>query len=304
MDEPMNGKICLVTGATSGIGRVTARALAKQGAHVLVVGRDRERSIATVEEIQRETGRRSAEFLLADLSVMDEVRHLAADVQRRYDRLDVLVNNAGALFLGRQASADGIESNFALNYLSPFLLTRLLLDTLMDSAPARVINVSSAAHLMAWRLANNLSNPRWWTSFLAYGQSKLAQILFTYELARRLEGTGVTVNALHPGVVATNFGANNRWYGRLVKPVFDRFLIGQDEGAQTIIYLATSPEVEGVSGKYFVQQKPVRSSPISYDRTAAGRLWRLSEELTGLSPATLPEAVRRTDAQDLYAPTG
>jgi NAD(P)-dependent dehydrogenase (short-subunit alcohol dehydrogenase family) len=300
----MSGKICLVTGATSGIGRVTARALAQQGAHVLVVGRNREKSIATVEEIQGETGRRSVEFLLADLSVMDEVRHLANEFQHRYDRLDVLVNNAGALFLGRQASADGTEMNFALNYLSPFLLTRLLLDTLVDSAPARVINVSSAGHLMAWRLAHDLSKPRWWISFLAYGQSKLAQILFTYELARRLEGTGVTVNALHPGVIATNLGANNRWYGRLAKPIFDRFLVGPDEGAQTSIYLATSPEVEGVTGKYFVQQKPVRSSRASYDRAAAERLWRLSEELTGLSPAALPPAVRRTAARDLFAPTG
>jgi short-subunit dehydrogenase len=157
---------------------------------------------------------------------------------------------------------------------------------------------------MAWRLGRDLPNPRWWTSFLAYGQSKLAQILFTYELARRLEGTRVTVNALHPGVIATSFGANNRWYGRLVKPIFDRFLMDPNEGAQTSIYLASSPEVEGVTGKYFVRQKPVRSSRVSYDRAAAQRLWRLSEQLTGLSPAEIPAAVRRTDARDLYAPTG
>ncbi len=291
MTGPMNGRISLVTGATSGIGRVTAQALAQQGAHVIVVGRDRTKSIATVEEIQRQTGNPAVEYLLADLSVMDDVRHLADAFKRRHDRLHILLNNAGAFFMGRQFSKDGIEMSFAVNYLAPFLLTHLLLESLVTSAPARVINVSSRAHEMVRRLSDDLANPRWPLGFLAYGHSKLALNLFTYELARRLEGTRVTVNALHPGVVATSFGSNNRWYGSLVKPLFDRFLRRPEEGAQTSIYLATSGEVEGETGKYFVDSKPVCSSRASYDREAAKRLWRLSEELTGLSQPVPPSGL-------------
>ena len=283
----MSGKICLVTGATAGIGLVAARALAEQGATVIGVGRNREKNAAAVAQIKQQTGNPDIEYLLADLSVQKDVRALAEQIKRKYARLHVLVNNAGALFLKRQQSADGIEMTFALNHLNYFLLTNLLLEPLKASAQAqssaRIINVSSRAHVRVAGLnSDDLQNQQGYTGFQAYGQSKLANVLFTYELARRLEGTGVTVNALHPGFVATRFATNNGWLTRLVRPVLDLFALSAEEGAQTILYLATSPEVEGVTGRYFVESKAVPSSPASHDAAAARRLWDISAEMTRL----------------------
>ncbi len=278
----MEDEICMVTGATSGIGAVTARALAEKGATVVIVGRNAEKSEATANLIQQQTGNPKVEYLLADLSVQEEIRRLAEQFKSRYPRLHVLVNNAGAFFMSRQLSADGLEMTFALNHLGYFLLTNLLLDILKASAPARIVNVSSHGHRGRKITFEDLQSQGRYAPMQAYGRSKLANLLFTYELARRLEGSGVTVNALHPGFVATNLAANNGWLVRLFLPLVHLFAISPEEGAQTAIYLATSPEVEGVTGKYFVDKKPVESSPESYDRETAARLWQVSVELTGL----------------------
>jgi NAD(P)-dependent dehydrogenase (short-subunit alcohol dehydrogenase family) len=278
----MKGKICMVTGATAGIGRATAQSLAQQEATVVVVGRNAEKAAQTVAHIQRETGNREVQWLLADLSDQAQVRRLAQEFKERFPRLDVLINNAGAFFLTRQLSADGIEMTLAVNHLSPFLLTHLLLDTLQASAPARVINVASASHRGARIDFEDLQGERKYRGMRAYGQAKLALVLFTYELARRLEGTGITVNALHPGFVATNIGQNNGCLFKLISPLMKLIARRPEEGAQTSIYLATSPEVAGDTGKYFVDNKAVPSDPASYDEAVAKRLWEISAAMTGL----------------------
>jgi NAD(P)-dependent dehydrogenase (short-subunit alcohol dehydrogenase family) len=275
----MDGKICMVTGATSGIGKVAALELARMGATVIVVGRSRQRCENTVEMIRHETGNSAVEFLLADLSSQVQIRDLVADFKAHYSCLHVLVNNAGGFFLRRQLSVDGIEMTFALNHLNYFLLTHLLLDTIRASAPARVVNVSSGAHRGRPLDFENLGRMGFYSGWVAYGRSKFANLLFTYELARRLEGTGVTVNALHPGWVATNIGRNNGWLIRLLMPIIQRNAIPSEEGARTILYLASSPEVEGVTGKYFKKEKVIPSDPESYDQEAAARLWKISTEM-------------------------
>jgi NAD(P)-dependent dehydrogenase (short-subunit alcohol dehydrogenase family) len=281
----MQRKVCLITGATAGIGLVTAQALAQQGATLVLVGRNPEKCAATVEQLKQQSGNSQIDFLVADLALQSEVRRLADQFCQRYRRLDVLINNAGAHFMQRRETAEGIEMTFALNHLSYFLLTHLLLETLKASAPARIVNVASDAHTGAKLDFADLQNRQHYggVGFQPYAQSKLANILFTYELARRLEGSGVTVNTLHPGFVATNFATNNGWFARfLMKWLLHRFAISPEEGAQTTIYLATSPEVEGVTGKYFVQKKATTSSPASYDQAAARQLWTISAEMTGL----------------------
>jgi NAD(P)-dependent dehydrogenase (short-subunit alcohol dehydrogenase family) len=283
-DRFLEGKVCIVTGATSGIGKETARALAHQGGTVILVGRNPEKTVATIEEITREIGAAKADYLLADLSSQAEIYQLVEEFKNRYDRLDVLVNNAGGFFLWRQESVDGIEMTFALNHLGYFLLTSLLLDTILASAPARIINVSSGSHLRAKIHFDDLQFRRIYIGPKAYGQSKLANVFFTYELARRLNGTGVTVNALHPGFVATNIGSNNGWVVRALRPLMNLRALSVEEGAETVIYLATSPEVEGVTGKYYFRCNAVPSSAYSYDVAVAQRLWRVSEGMTGLSP--------------------
>ncbi len=275
-DKPMHGKVCIVTGAASGIGAMTAQALAQQGAAVILVGRDSEKGAVTVNRIKRQTGNPAVEFMRADLSAQKEIRRLAQQFRSHYQHLDVLVNNAGAIFARRQETVDGIEMTFALNYLSYFLLTNLLLDTIEASVPARIINVASRSHARAQIDFDDLQSRSGYRGLQAYAHSKLAIVLFTYELARRLEGTGVTVNALHPGVVATNFGMNESGILGLVMRLFRFAFISPEQGAQTSIYLATSPEVEGVTGKYFVKCEAVPSSPASYDAATASRLWRVS----------------------------
>ncbi len=267
----MIGKICLVTGATDGIGKVTARVLAERGATVVGVGRDPAKIEATLAEVGHTPG--SLEFLTADLSSQAQIRALAAEFKRKYDRLHVLVNNAGALFSSYRESVDGIELTFALNHLAYFLLTQLLLDTITASAPARIINVASDAHEGSVINFDDLYYRRQYSGWTAYGASKLANILFTYELARRLGGTGVTVNAVHPGFVDSNFqraaGLNMRGH------------LTPEEGAHTQVWLATTPEIEGVTGKYFVRRRDTRSSDVSYDEKVARRLWDMSAEMVG-----------------------
>jgi NAD(P)-dependent dehydrogenase (short-subunit alcohol dehydrogenase family) len=278
----MHGKVCVVTGATSGIGLVTAEVLARQGATLIVVARNPERGAATVDRLRQETGNAAVELLVADLSVQAQVRQLASDIQRRFPRLDVLINNAGALFSRRQVSSDGIEMTFALNHLAYFLLTHLLLDSLKASASARIVNVASEAHRRSRLDFADLQGQHRYGAWRAYGRSKLANILFTYELARRLVGTSVVANALHPGFVATNFGRNNPGVMTLALRLLQLTAMSSEEGAQTITYLASSSEVNGITGKYFVKKKAVRSSRVSYDRADAERLWQVSAGLTGL----------------------
>jgi NAD(P)-dependent dehydrogenase (short-subunit alcohol dehydrogenase family) len=288
------GKVCLVTGATGGIGLVTARELARGGAVVVGVGRSPERAKAAAAQLRQQTGNAAVEYLVADLSAQAEIRRLAEAFRQRYDRLDVLVNNAGAMFLRREETVDGLERTFALNHLAYFLLTHRLLPVLRASAPARIVNVASAAHVGARLDFDDLQSRRGYRGFRAYGRSKLANVLFTYELARRLAGTGVTANALHPGFVGTGFGQQTA--GRLAPlwRVVQLFALSPEHGAQTSIYLAGSPAVEGVTGQYFVKQQPVRSSPASYDEAVARHLWEVSLQLTGetdeeiTSESTLP----------------
>jgi NAD(P)-dependent dehydrogenase (short-subunit alcohol dehydrogenase family) len=280
--QPMRDRVCVVTGATSGVGFATAQTLARQGATLILVARNRERGAATVGQIQQTTGNSAVELLVADLSVQAQVRQLASDMQRRLTHLDVLINNAGALFSRRQASSDGLEMTFALNHLAYFLLTNLLLDLLKASPSGRILIVSSEAHRRSRLDFADLQIEQRYSGWRAYGRSKLANILFTYELARRLGGTNVVANALHPGFVATNFGRNNSGITAIALRLAQLAAISPEEGAQTIIHLASSAEVDGITGKYFVKQRAVRSSQVSYDRSAAERLWQVSTELTGL----------------------
>jgi NAD(P)-dependent dehydrogenase (short-subunit alcohol dehydrogenase family) len=285
--DAMRGKVCLVTGATSGIGAVTARELAHRGATVVLVGRDPARCSAAVADIRARTGNQDVQSLLADLSSQKQVRQLAQQFREGYARLDVLVNNAGGIWMKRQETVDGLEMTFAVNHLAYFQLTLSLVDLLTASAPARIVNVSSRAHLRATLDFDDLMGKKRYSGWQTYCRTKLANLLFTYELARRLEGTGLTANALHPGWVATGFGGNNGWLGRVWQFVARRFAIGPEEGAQTIVYLAASPEAAGVSGGYFVRERAIDSSPASHDEAAARRLWQTSLELTGFAPDTL-----------------
>lgn len=284
----MKGKVCVVTGATSGIGEVAAIELARRGARVLIVGRSADRCAATLERVREAAGGdpSMAESIVADLSSQAEVRRVADEIGKRCDRLDVLLNNAGGMFLSRAESVDGIEMTLALNHLSYFLLTDRLLPLLKAGAPSRIVNVASDAHRGGRIDFDDIQLRRNYSGWRAYQQSKLANILFTYELARRLEGTGITANALHPGFVRTRFFQDfTGWVGFVIKLGARLVAIGPEAGARTSIYLATSPEVEGVTGRYFVKCRPVTSSPRSRDRDTAERLWRLSEELTGQAAA-------------------
>lgn len=292
----MHGKTCLVTGATTGIGRVIAQALAGMDAQVVLAARNREKAEEAVRQIKLETGNEAVNYLLADFSDLGQVRDLAKAFRDRYPRLDVLVNNAGAVFMTRQATPYGVEKTLLVNHLAPFLLTNLLLDTLLGSVPAgasggesatgcaRIINVSSESHRQGTMDFDDLGFERGYMVHRAYGRSKLANVLFTYELARRLAGTGVTANALHPGMVATDIWKTNfSWFGPAFKWMIGLFALTPEQGADNTIYLATSPEVTGISGKYFVKRKSVSSSPISYDEGAARKLWEISEDLAALN---------------------
>lgn len=281
----MNNKVCLVTGATSGIGAETALGLARAGARVVLVGRDPGRCRLATDRIAADSGNREVTAHVADLSSQAAIRGLAAELLGRYERIDVLVNNAGAMFLDRRLSVDGIEMTMALNHFGYFLLTNLLLDRIKASAPARVVNVSSAAHQMGRFRFEDVPVPSRYSGFRAYAQSKLANVLFTRELARRMEGTGVTVNALHPGFVASNFLADKGRVGWVLERLAPLIAISSARGAETPIYLATSPEVEGVTGRYFYRKREAASSAESRDEGVARRLWDLSEAMTGLASA-------------------
>ena len=281
MEPTMKGKTVLVTGATRGIGLATARELARLGGQVTIVSRNAKKCAAVAEAISAATGN-PVEFIPADLSTLAGIMQAAAEFKQRHTRLHVLVNNAGAFFTRRILTVDGYEMTFALDHLNYFLLTNLLLDMLKASAPARVINVSSGSHLQAKELDfDNLQAEKKFSAWDAYSRAKLCNVLFTYELARRLEGSGVTANAVHPGFVATGFARNNGFFYNVGTWVAGK-LFGRkpEEGARTSLMLASSPEVEGVSGKYFFDGQPIGSSPLSYDGALAARLWQVSLELT------------------------
>jgi len=275
----MQGKICLITGGTNGIGKSTAQELARMGATVVIVGRDAQKTSQVVEEIRAASGNTTVDSLLADLSSPQEVRRLANAFKSKYSHLHVLLNNAGAVFMQRQLSVDGIEITFALNHLASFLLTNLLLDTIKASAPARIINVSSDAHTSGKIEFDNLQGERDYSP-KAYDNSKLANILFTMELARRLEGSGVTVNALHPGFVSTGFGKNNPGFlMKIIRAVVPLLARSPEKGAETSIYLASSPEVQSITGKYFVDCKVTQPAPQASDMVVARKLWDVSSEM-------------------------
>ena len=276
------GKTVLVTGATSGIGLATAEALAETGATLLVVGRDPSRTAEAADRLRAAPGRPAVETFLADLSSLAEVRRLAAEVKARHPRLHALVNNAGAMFDPRRESADGIEMTWALNHLAYFLLTNLLLDPLKAGAPSRVVNVASEAHRMVRGIDfQDVEGKARYKAFRAYSQSKLANVLFTAELARRLEGTGVSANALHPGFVSTRFFQKSGRIYTLFKLAAKVASIDPGAGAKTSVYLAGSPDVAGVTGRYFAKSREATPSRAARDPGAARRLWELSEATTG-----------------------
>jgi NAD(P)-dependent dehydrogenase (short-subunit alcohol dehydrogenase family) len=281
----MAGRTVLVTGGTAGIGKATAMGLARLGAHVAITGRDRDRAEDAARELRASGGER-VDIFVGDLSVQLQVRRLAGEVLQRLPRLDVLVNNVGGYWNSRHRTADGRERTFALNHLAPFLLTNLLLDRLTRSAPARVVTVSSHAHAMGRIDFDDLEGERSYSGARAYNQSKLANVLFAYELARRLNGTAVTANALHPGVVSTAFGAEDpSRVGRLFVPFLRPFMKTPTRGAATSIHVAANPDLEQVTGRYFVNGNPKRSAQPSYDETTAARLWQVSADLVGLAGA-------------------
>src|SRR5664279_89316 len=279
----MAGKTILVTGATSGIGRATALGLASMGAHLAITGRDRGRTEEAAVEIRSASGG-VVDVFVADLSVQSEVRRLADEVLRTLPQLDVLVNNVGGYWNKRHVTADGLERTFALNHLAPFLLTNLLLERLIEDGPARVVTVSSNAHAMGRIDFDDLQGERSYSGARAYNQSKLANVLFTYELARRLRPTMVTANALHPGVVRTSFGTEDpgrvqRAFVPLVRP----FMRSAARGAATSIQVASAPDLERTTGRYFVPGKLKKSADRSHDEAIAARLWQVSAELVDIA---------------------
>ena len=284
VNTSMQGKTCMVTGANSGIGKATALGLAQMGANVVMVARDRARGEVAQNEVKAKSGNNSVDLLVADLSSQQSIRKLVEDFKQHYKQLHVLINNAGVFMLTRRETVDGLEITFAVNYLAPFLLTNLLLDVLKASAPARIVNVSSEAHENGYIKMDDLQAKKNYRPFRAYGQSKLALVMFTYELARRLQGKGVTANCLHPGFVATNIGQGG--VAPVARPVAKFVLsflgISPEEGAKTSIYLATSPDVEDVTGKYFVKSVNRWSAPISYNESLQRQLWEESTKLVKL----------------------
>jgi len=279
----MNDKVVMVTGANSGIGKAASLALAKMGATLVMVARNPERGEAARSEIVTKSGNNSIELLLADLSSLESVRQLVAEFRKKYSKLHILINNAGLFNQRRRVTADGYENTFATNYLAPFLLTNLQLDLLKASAPSRIINVSSVGHYNGHINFDDLNLENDYGGWKAYGQSKLALVLFTHELAKKLQGTGVTVNAVHPGTVATNIWSRPLGPVGFIMTVPKLFMTSPEQGAETIVYLASSPDAKGLNGEYFEKLKVKKSSDESYNEEIAQRLWDVSAKLTHLS---------------------
>jgi retinol dehydrogenase 12 len=279
----MDGKVCLITGATNGIGLEAAKALAQQGATVVLVGREPGRIEAALAQVRQAAPGAKVESLQADFTSLKEVRALAEAFKARHSRLDVLLNNAGLVLHERQVTKDGFEATLGINHLAPFLLTHELLEVLKASGPARVVNVSSVAHTFAHLDFEDLQSERGYKMMRVYGSSKLANILFTQALARRLKGTQVTTNSLHPGTVRTGFGHNTQGLMRFAVKTFGAFFLTAEQGARTLVYLASSPEVEGVSGQYFFKCRAKVPSRDARNEQLAERLWQVSAQLTGVN---------------------
>lgn len=285
MEENTNfiqNKRCLITGATSGIGEVAARELADKGGRITILSRNKQKCEKVVTSINEEVGGEQVDYIVADLSIMAEVRKAADEFLTRHQNLDVLINNAGAYFTDRHETPDGFERTFALNHLSHFLLTDLLLDQLKSDGPARIINVASDAHKGSKIQFDDLNRKEKYSGFQVYGESKLANIMFTYALDRRVNAENLTVNAMHPGFVATGFGKNNSLPVRILLSFLQLFARKPEKGAETIIYLASAGELSGKSGKYYVDKKPKKSSSASYNKEAQEKLWQISQDMTGL----------------------
>jgi len=276
----MKGRICMITGANSGIGRATALGLAEMGATIIMICRDKNRGENAQSEIIEQTGNKSVDLFICDLSSQQSIRDFVSEFKQKYQNLHVLINNAGVVLRHRTLTVDGIETNLAVNHLAPFLLTNLLLDVIKESKPSRIINVSSAMHMNAQIDFEDLQSEKTYRGYRTYSRSKLALMYFTYELSKKLENTGVTVNSLHPGLIRTNLGRDQfivaRW---MQKHLFK----SPKKGAETSIYLATSPEVENVTGKYFANKQPRKSSEESYNKELAKKMWEISSELTKLN---------------------
>ena len=275
----MKDKICLITGATDGIGKETARCLGKQNSQLILVGRNPKKGEKVRKKLIEKTGNNQIEILTADLSNMKAIRYLAERIYSRYDRLDVLINNAGALFAQREETDEGLEKTFALNHLNYFLLTKLLLDLIKKGKNPRIINVASGAHIGATLDFDNLQGKNDYSGWAAYKRSKLMNIMFTYKLAELLKDTPITVNTLHPGFVRTRFGDNNTGIVGIGLNLAKKIgAISIKKGAETSVFLATSPTVKGVSGKYFIKCKPEKSSSLSYNKSDIDRLWRTTDK--------------------------
>jgi NAD(P)-dependent dehydrogenase (short-subunit alcohol dehydrogenase family) len=275
----MDKKLILITGATAGIGEAAAYALAAQGHELILVGRNPQKAEKAVGQIHMQTGNQAIHYLLADFSDLRQIRQLADQVNTQFPKLDVLINNAGAVFMWRHKTKYGVEKTFLVNHLAPFLLTNLLLDHLREHA--RIVNVSSRSHLSGQLDLNDLNFDNFYLGIAAYGRSKLANVLFTYELVRRLGDKKITVNALHPGRIGTDiFKADFPTLGPLIKWIVSRVSLTPEEGADNTVFLATSADVEGITGKYFVKRDAIPSSPLSYDKDLARHLWEVSEQLT------------------------
>lgn len=282
----MTHKICVITGATSGIGKETAKTLAEKGAHVIIVGRNKKKCVSTAKTLKQKTGNTNVDYLCADLSDLSQVRHLAKQLKDNYPRIDVLLNNAAAFFDKRQESVDGYEMTIALNYLSPFLLTTLLLDSLKESKQGRIINVSSSSHYQGKINFEDIQYKDNYQRIPVYAQSKLALNLFSNQLAENLKDTNITVNALGPGLVASNFRKNNGWLifyvRRIIKRLLNKHGISPFEGSKTVTYLAISPDVENITGRYFVKEKEVNPSDDSNDKKLAKQLWDVGKTMINI----------------------
>ncbi|MDP4089907.1 MAG: SDR family oxidoreductase [Bacillota bacterium] len=276
------GDIVLITGGSAGMGKAAAVLLAKHGAHVVILCRNKERGEKALEDIRKETGSSEVDMMLCNLGSLESIRGFAEEFKRKYGRLNVLVNNAGVIIPGRHETVDGFELQFGVNHLGHFLLTNLLLDALKAGAPSRIVVVASGAHKQGKIHLDDLNLTGNYNLVRAYCQSKLANVLFTYELAERLKGYGITANCLHPGAVATQMGINrSTGFGTFITRLLKPFFLTPEQGAATSVYLAASEEVQGVSGKYFAKCRAIQSSRLSYDKELAKRLWNISEKMTG-----------------------
>ncbi|MFX0075796.1 MAG: SDR family oxidoreductase [Candidatus Hermodarchaeota archaeon] len=283
MNIDLSNRTCIITGANSGIGKATTFALARMGASIVMLCRDKQKGENALKEIKDNTGNQSIELMIADLLDHDSIRLFAQNYKSTHDKLHILINNAGIMKKERETNNLGHETTFATNHLGHFLLTNLLLEMLQSSAPARIINVSSGSHKRGKLDFSNLMLEQKYGRFKAYNNSKLANIMFTYELARRLESSGVTVNVVHPGAARTNFGREFSERTRKFLKLFKRFTITAEEGAKSSIFLASSPKVENVTGKYWFKCKQVKSSKYSYNTRIQKRLWDVSKDLTLIS---------------------